>query len=154
MTHPAEMDQLKRFHALHFPKQAIPNLDGIPRKPSQEEDSYKDPCRDQADGLGCYEDGVKRTLTEEQVQMFRHSEIQRLLNERRAARDKEEKLKRRPENRKQRGGAPPRGKRRFEDQPEQGHTNIDALMYDDEPSREEGVCSTAQRFLWPTLGRG
>lgn len=35
------------------------------------------------DGLGYYEDGVKRTLSDEQVAMFRHSEIQRLLAERR-----------------------------------------------------------------------
>jgi hypothetical protein len=35
------------------------------------------------DNLGCYHDGVKRTLTDEQVAMFRHSEIQRLLQQRR-----------------------------------------------------------------------
>ncbi|KAL9618800.1 MAG: hypothetical protein Q9160_006523 [Pyrenula sp. 1 TL-2023] len=33
--------------------------------------------------LGYYEDGVKRTLTDDQIAMFRHSEIQRLLLERR-----------------------------------------------------------------------
>lgn len=31
------------------------------------------------DGLGWYDDGVKRTLTDEQIQMFRHTEIQQLL---------------------------------------------------------------------------
>lgn len=35
------------------------------------------------DGLGFYSDGMKRTLTEEQVGMFRHSEIQTLLREQR-----------------------------------------------------------------------
>lgn len=35
------------------------------------------------DGLGYYPDGVKRTLTDEQIAMFRHSEIQTLLRERR-----------------------------------------------------------------------
>ena len=30
------------------------------------------------DGLGYYEDGVKRTLTDEQIEMFRHSEIEQL----------------------------------------------------------------------------
>ena len=35
------------------------------------------------DGLGYYEDGVKRTLTDEQIAMFRHSEIQALLRDRR-----------------------------------------------------------------------
>lgn len=34
------------------------------------------------DGLGYYPDGVKRTLTDEQIAMFRHSEIYTLLRER------------------------------------------------------------------------
>jgi hypothetical protein len=37
--------------------------------------------------LGYYADGVKRTLTDEQIAMFRHSEIQTLLRERRRAED-------------------------------------------------------------------
>jgi hypothetical protein len=35
------------------------------------------------ENLGWYHDGVKRTLTDEQVAMFRHSEIHRLLQHRR-----------------------------------------------------------------------
>lgn len=35
------------------------------------------------ESLGYYEDGVKRTLTDEQIAMFRHSEIQALLRDRR-----------------------------------------------------------------------
>lgn len=35
------------------------------------------------DGLGYYPDSVKRTLTDEQVAIFRHSEIQTILRERR-----------------------------------------------------------------------
>ena len=38
---------------------------------------------DDGDDLGWYHDGVKRTLTDEQVAMFRHTEIQRLLQQRR-----------------------------------------------------------------------
>lgn len=41
------------------------------------------------DGLGWYDDGVKRTLTDEQIQMFRHSEIQQLLRLRRLQADAE-----------------------------------------------------------------
>lgn len=37
------------------------------------------------DGLGYYEDGTKRTLTDEQIAIFRHSEIQALLRDRRHA---------------------------------------------------------------------
>jgi hypothetical protein len=36
------------------------------------------------DNLGWYRDGAKRTLTDEQIAMFRHSEIQRLLQRRRS----------------------------------------------------------------------
>jgi hypothetical protein len=39
----------------------------------------------QEDGLGYYEDGTKRTLTDEQIAIFRHSEIQALLRARRHA---------------------------------------------------------------------
>ncbi|KAK6004155.1 hypothetical protein QM012_009005 [Aureobasidium pullulans] len=39
------------------------------------------------DGLGYYHDGVKRTLTDDQIAMFRHSEIQTLLRERRRRRE-------------------------------------------------------------------
>lgn len=40
-----------------------------------EEDYYED---EEDDGLGYYSDGVKRTLTDEQIAMFRHSELQAL----------------------------------------------------------------------------
>ena len=38
------------------------------------------------DGLGYYPDGVRRTLTDEQIAIFRHTEIQTLLRERRKSR--------------------------------------------------------------------
>ena len=38
---------------------------------------------EEEDGLGFYDDGVKRTLTDEQIALLRHSEIQRLLRGRR-----------------------------------------------------------------------
>ena len=44
-----------------------------------------DPTHDHAgyedDELGYYEDGVKRTLTDEQIEMFRHSEMEQLLRD-------------------------------------------------------------------------
>ena len=33
------------------------------------------------DGLGYYDDGVKRTLTDEQIEMFRHTEVEQLIRE-------------------------------------------------------------------------
>jgi len=41
------------------------------------------------DTLGYYQDGEKRTLTDAQIAMFRHSEIQALLREQRHDREKE-----------------------------------------------------------------
>jgi hypothetical protein len=43
--------------------------------PTAEEAAYEA----EEDDLGTYEDGVKRTLTHEQIELFRHSEIQQLL---------------------------------------------------------------------------
>lgn len=45
------------------------------------------PSDEEDDGLGYYPDGVKRILTDEQVAMFRHSEIQTLLRELRHRRE-------------------------------------------------------------------
>jgi hypothetical protein len=42
------------------------------------------------DGLGWYDDGVKRTLTDEQIEMFRHTEIEQLLRQRRREAEEEE----------------------------------------------------------------
>lgn len=41
------------------------------------------------DGLGWYDDGVKRTLTDEQIKMFRHSEMEALLRARRLQNEEE-----------------------------------------------------------------
>lgn len=40
-------------------------------------------AEEEHDNLGYYEDGVKRTLTDEQIAMFRHTEIETLLREKR-----------------------------------------------------------------------
>lgn len=57
------------------------------RQPEGDEIAYygeeEEPEED--DGLGYYPDGVKRTLTDEQIAMFRHSEIQVLLKSREKA---------------------------------------------------------------------
>ncbi|KAJ0108901.1 hypothetical protein J7T55_005444 [Diaporthe amygdali] len=45
-----------------------------------DDEAYYDDDEDQ-DGLGYYPDGVKRTLTDEQIAMFRHSETQALQRE-------------------------------------------------------------------------
>jgi len=41
------------------------------------------------DGLGWYDDGVKRTLTDEQIEMFRHTEIEQIKKRRKLEADEE-----------------------------------------------------------------
>jgi hypothetical protein len=149
MIESREIDRLRQFHATHFPGQPVPNVDCSPRQSAEEAPPAKVNDLDNDDGLGYYGDGVKRTLTAEQVEMFRHSEIQRLLNERRATREKEEKQAGRKdrEARRNRAARPP--KQHFDDQPKQADLSIDSLMYDDQPAPEE---RRPKQFLWPQLG--
>lgn len=48
------------------------------------------------DGLGYYPDGTKRTLTDEQIAMFRHSEIQAILRQRRLQKENGQSSESRP----------------------------------------------------------
>lgn len=79
-------DDLTAFHAKHFPRDPsvfpTTNLreDGLLLE-EQEQENVSEYDGDD-DGLGYYPDGVKRTLTDEQIQIFRHSEIHALLRER------------------------------------------------------------------------
>ncbi|KAL2201806.1 hypothetical protein CC79DRAFT_1374121 [Sarocladium strictum] len=68
------------FHEAHFSGNATDHFAVTFMKPSSavaapadfEEEDPDD------DGLGYYDDGVKRTLTDEQIEIFRHSELQQL----------------------------------------------------------------------------
>ncbi|EMD63227.1 hypothetical protein GGP41_005239 [Bipolaris sorokiniana] len=75
------VDDLLAFHAQHFPHASTPEyiLYGVNHEPEAAEEYYDE----DDDGLGYYPDGTKRTLTEEQIAMFRHSEIQAILRKRR-----------------------------------------------------------------------
>ncbi|CAO2656943.1 Nn.00g057460.m01.CDS01 [Neocucurbitaria sp. VM-36] len=79
------VDDLRAFHAKHYPSAPEPEhfLHGVESVPEavEEYDEADD------DGLGYYSDGVKRTLTDEQIAMFRHSEIQAILRKRRQQRE-------------------------------------------------------------------
>ncbi|KAF2155820.1 hypothetical protein K461DRAFT_81858 [Myriangium duriaei CBS 260.36] len=67
-------DHLKSFHARHFPLAPAPSNFFVTQE--EEEVDVDD------DGLGWYPDGVKRHLTDEQIHIFRHSELHRLQRER------------------------------------------------------------------------
>jgi hypothetical protein len=62
-------EDLKTFHLKHFPNTPLPQSFASAHDKDQEEE----------DELGYYPDGTKRTLTDDQIAMFRHSEIQQLL---------------------------------------------------------------------------
>ncbi|KAH7399516.1 hypothetical protein BKA66DRAFT_437062 [Pyrenochaeta sp. MPI-SDFR-AT-0127] len=73
------IDDLRDFHVKHFPHTPVPEnfLHGVETEAAEEYYEEED------DGLGYYPDGKKRTLTDEQIAMFRHSEIQSILRKRR-----------------------------------------------------------------------
>jgi hypothetical protein len=55
--------------------------------------NYRPDVEDLADdGLGWYSDGVKRTLTDEQIAMFRHTEFEQLMRKRRLQDDEEDEV--------------------------------------------------------------
>ena len=75
-------EDLRDFHARHFPHAPAPEhiLHGVEEAPVEEH--YEEDA-----SLGYYEDGTPRTLTDEQIAMFRHSEIQAIIRKRRHQRD-------------------------------------------------------------------
>jgi hypothetical protein len=79
-------DDLRDFHAEHFPHAPAPEhvLHGVESEPAVE--YYEE----EEGGLGYYDDGTPRTLTDEQIAMFRHSEIQAIIRKRRQQRDNAE----------------------------------------------------------------
>ncbi len=101
------------------------------------------------DGLGWYADGAKRTLTDEQVKMFRHSEIQRLLSERKQGQTRRKEDQRRQRRQEKRASRP----HRFDDEPALCQQDVDNLKYDDEPTAmQEQQTPGEKKFLWPVLG--
>ncbi len=83
---------MSSFHAAHFSSTSVEHFALHFLGPAEDEETnYEEGNEEvQDDGLGYYEDGVKRTLTDEQIAMFRHSEIQTLLRERRRTREAKE----------------------------------------------------------------
>jgi hypothetical protein len=76
-------DDLRAFHAQHFPHAPASEhiLHGTEPAAEAAEEYYED-YYEEDDGLGYYPDGTKRTLTDEQIAMFRHSEIHATLRKR------------------------------------------------------------------------
>lgn len=84
--------EIAAFHAEHFSTAAIHqfSLDFLQPMASADDEIYDanneyDVGEEDDDGLGYYSDGVKRTLTDEQIAIFRHSELEQLRRDREKA---------------------------------------------------------------------
>ncbi|KAJ5927824.1 hypothetical protein N7466_006780 [Penicillium verhagenii] len=73
------IEDLRAFQVQHFPGRE--SLGASATELEYDEDAGDD------EDLGYYPDGVKRTLTDEQIQIFRHSEIHALLRARQLEQD-------------------------------------------------------------------
>ncbi|EAU38776.1 predicted protein [Aspergillus terreus NIH2624] len=73
---PVTLEDLQAFHAKHFPWTQPASSLAHPNDATLVEEYVEGD-----DDLGFYPDGVKRTLTDEQIEIFRHSEIHALLRE-------------------------------------------------------------------------
>ncbi|KAI0534567.1 hypothetical protein GGR58DRAFT_50461 [Xylaria digitata] len=74
---------IESFHATHFSHHAISLFESQFLRPDLAHNSDADygnydEDEEEDDGLGYYSDGVKRTLTDEQIAIFRHSELEAL----------------------------------------------------------------------------
>ncbi|KAL5044923.1 hypothetical protein BDW71DRAFT_93361 [Aspergillus fruticulosus] len=92
---PVTLEDLQAFQAKHFPATLKPlQSPSLPTHDVYNEDPYantdEEDVEDEDDDLGYYPDGVKRTLTDEQIRIFRHSEIHALLRERQIKQENEE----------------------------------------------------------------
>lgn len=78
-------DDLHSFHAHIFGSPAPTQL--FRTQEPHSDTVYEDFVETQNDDLGYYPDGAKRTLTDDQIAMFRHSEIYSILRERQVHRE-------------------------------------------------------------------
>ncbi|KAF5658315.1 hypothetical protein FHETE_9969 [Fusarium heterosporum] len=78
---PARDDDLIAFHEAHFSTAALASFVSDFTNSPSEDHTHHGAANDkweEEDGLGYYSDGVKRTLTDEQIEIFRHSELEAL----------------------------------------------------------------------------
>lgn len=69
------------FHEAHFSSAAQDSFQQeflTPNTTNRPSDGQAEEYWEEEDDLGYYEDGVKRTLTDEQIEIFRHSELREL----------------------------------------------------------------------------
>ena len=142
------MIKFQEFHAKHFPDQPVPDVQAT--EPQGKQLKYVDDDEE----LGRYEDGVRRTLTDDQIAMFRHSEIQRLLAGRRRQKelDEERSKKQQYDNeRLQNKQKIVDAGSRFESDAVVHHRfDVQELSYDENNKHQNS--GQPQTFIWPKLG--
>lgn len=77
------IDDLRAFHAKRFPLASAPGdfLHEVGGRVEAETETVEE-YHEEEDDLGYYSDGAKRTLTDQQIAMFRHSEVQAIIRKR------------------------------------------------------------------------
>ncbi|KAH0612102.1 uncharacterized protein H6S33_010154 [Morchella sextelata] len=87
-------EDLAAFDETHFSPTAHTHLTAN-FLPPPDPSAAAAPAEDEEDTLGYYPDGTKRTLTDTQISIFRHSEIQDLLRRKRHNRNRRRKFRER-----------------------------------------------------------
>ncbi|KAM4058513.1 hypothetical protein HRG_014715 [Hirsutella rhossiliensis] len=84
---PVSPAELAAFFQNHFSPEAIATFEQTFQSPAEFQHSHEQAeAHERAeDDLGYYDDGVKRTLTDEQIEMFRQSELRELHRKRERA---------------------------------------------------------------------
>jgi hypothetical protein len=91
-------EELFAFHEAHFSGHATTGFSGTFLSPSADKETHENAASGdweeyyEEDDLGYYEDGVKRTLTDEQIEIFRHSELEALRRQQEKASKSSERL--------------------------------------------------------------
>ena len=142
------MTKFQEFHAKHFPGQPVPVVQATER-PSEQLKTVVDD-----EDLGRYEDGVRRILTDDQIAMFRHSEIQRLLAKRKRQKELEEERSKKQQYDKEglqtKHKSADAGSRFESDAIVHNGSDVQELSYDEDDPRPR--TSQPQTFMWPKLG--
>lgn len=144
-----EIAKAQKFHLQHFPHATAPVI------LASELAAIDPPLDARSEDLGYYEDGTRRTLTDEQIALFRHSEIQRLLAERRRRKDAEEDKGRQGEEyqrsrTKQKPAKAPEPSRYDDDTTVHARSDVNELSY--EEGGQDAKDDEPKKFKWPVLG--
>jgi hypothetical protein len=144
------IESLHQFHLAHFKDQRVPSIKSGPSVMYHEDLDAATTTNEYEASF--YTDGARRTLSDDQIAMFRHSEIQRLLLAREQRREQEEKDRKRRLRRQQRDAARGQRLRDETDTEQQTVPQVDTLMYDDDTPAIGSLPDGEKKFMWPALG--